>query len=184
MISRSDKLINRILVGCINFYQKNISPHKGYCCAHRSLHGSLPCSGYAKSVLLENNLYDAIKLSNQRFKECSQAEVLLRNRLHESSPSTQVANNSLKIDGYARLSRRSYLAWFFLSLITFLSFGLISVKPASASSGSMIARGCKGTYNGGNNSSNSSDDGGIPPGVCCGGIGIGVGIANAVANQK
>lgn len=67
------KLINKFAVRGINFYQKWLSPHKGYSCAHRQVHGGLSCSEYVKQAFLHNDLKTSIELANQRFHACGQA---------------------------------------------------------------------------------------------------------------
>jgi putative component of membrane protein insertase Oxa1/YidC/SpoIIIJ protein YidD len=65
------------LVFGVNFYQRFISPYKGYVCSHRVLHGKASCSQYVKEVLLQNNILTAVKLSKRRFSDCQSAYITL-----------------------------------------------------------------------------------------------------------
>lgn len=40
-------LLKYLSIGLIHFYQKFISPHKGFCCAYRKYSGGRSCSHYA-----------------------------------------------------------------------------------------------------------------------------------------
>ncbi|WP_013325013.1 membrane protein insertion efficiency factor YidD [Gloeothece verrucosa] len=60
-------------VWSINGYQKHISPKKGFSCPHRLLHGGLSCSEYVKSVFMDQNLSQVVKMSVERFKDCALA---------------------------------------------------------------------------------------------------------------
>ncbi|HIQ07804.1 MAG TPA: membrane protein insertion efficiency factor YidD, partial [Thiotrichaceae bacterium] len=50
----------------ISLYQRNISPHKGFTCAHRGLHGGDSCSEYARKKLLEKGTFNCLKAIKQR----------------------------------------------------------------------------------------------------------------------
>lgn len=54
----------------INFYQKFISPYKGFNCAHRVATGEVGCSGYGKKVISRFGLIKGIQLLNRRFYDC------------------------------------------------------------------------------------------------------------------
>lgn len=61
-------------------YQKYISPHKGFSCAYRLLHGGESCSNYFKRVIGEEGLITAIQVAEQRFQDCRTANEILRAR--------------------------------------------------------------------------------------------------------
>ena len=67
-----------LLVGLVRFYQRFLSPHKGFCCAHRVLHGGQSCSVAVKSILLEQGAWMSWKEIWQRFRECQVAARTLR----------------------------------------------------------------------------------------------------------
>ena len=82
----SPNRLSQVAVGLINKYQRYLSPHKGYSCAHRTLHGGDSCSQHAKTQIVRVGIWRAIPLMRQRFRLCAQASQSLRNllnRLHE-----------------------------------------------------------------------------------------------------
>lgn len=64
----------------IGGYQKYLSPHKGFSCAHRVWHRGESCSEYAKRTIVERGLMDAIPLVRERFQECKVANERLQQR--------------------------------------------------------------------------------------------------------
>ncbi|MEC4804377.1 MAG: membrane protein insertion efficiency factor YidD [Jaaginema sp. PMC 1079.18] len=64
----------------ITFYQKYISPYKGFACAHRVLYKKDSCSQYVKTLLIEQDLQSAIALSHQRFRDCKKARLILQSK--------------------------------------------------------------------------------------------------------
>ncbi|MCZ2202268.1 MAG: membrane protein insertion efficiency factor YidD [Cylindrospermopsis raciborskii PAMP2012] len=116
--------IRFIFVSLINGYQKYLSPYKGYSCAHRILHQGESCSQYVKRSLLQQDLQTAIKLSQQRFVDCSKAAQVLS---HQRSPYSPINKSSNQPRFYHPISRRIFILVILPSLFT---FGLIS--PALA----------------------------------------------------
>ncbi|BBM86142.1 membrane protein insertion efficiency factor YidD [Candidatus Uabimicrobium amorphum] len=74
-----------LAIHAINGYQKYISPYKGFCCAHRVLHGLDSCSEYAKKTVAQNGVYNSIKKIRQRFAACRQANMLLMEEKKKST---------------------------------------------------------------------------------------------------
>jgi putative component of membrane protein insertase Oxa1/YidC/SpoIIIJ protein YidD len=72
-----DPLAKTMAINSITAYQKYISPRKGFSCSHRRLHGGESCSNYIKRILTDQNLTEVIKLSLQRFKDCTHASKTL-----------------------------------------------------------------------------------------------------------
>lgn len=60
-----------LAIKAINFYQKFISPYKGFNCTHRVATGETSCSGYGKKVIQRFGLMVGLKLLNRRFYDCS-----------------------------------------------------------------------------------------------------------------
>ena len=75
-----DRLSRQTASALITSYQKNISPKKGFSCAHRVLHGGESCSQYIKRIILKQGLLGAIPLSRQRLQACKAANQVLRAR--------------------------------------------------------------------------------------------------------
>ncbi len=70
---------NFILVS-IEWYQVYLSPRKGFCCAHRVLHGTDSCSEWIKRLVLRVGVIRAVPLSIRRFRSCNEAyEILSQN---------------------------------------------------------------------------------------------------------
>ncbi|MBD2492810.1 membrane protein insertion efficiency factor YidD [Nostoc sp. FACHB-280] len=93
-ISLLDSFTRQVSVSVIAGYQKHISPHKGFACAHRILYGGESCSQYIKSVIAQEGLRVAFIKSRTRFQACKQANLILRSQLDdsESSESEDEAN--------------------------------------------------------------------------------------------
>ncbi|MEA5572825.1 membrane protein insertion efficiency factor YidD [Calothrix sp. UHCC 0171] len=75
-----DTATRKLSIAAITGYQKYISPHKGFACAHRILHQRESCSQYIKRIAAEEGLKAALKKSRSRFQECKQAHQILKER--------------------------------------------------------------------------------------------------------
>lgn len=64
-------ILQKTLIQCVKFYQKFISPYKGYQCAHGVHTGTISCSGYGMKALKSNEPLVALSLIRQRTKACS-----------------------------------------------------------------------------------------------------------------
>jgi putative component of membrane protein insertase Oxa1/YidC/SpoIIIJ protein YidD len=74
-------------VGAIGVYQRYVSPHKGFCCAHRACTGGLSCSAYAKFALLELGFLRALPRIRQRLFDCSEyATDPFKGKINEDDP--------------------------------------------------------------------------------------------------
>ena len=67
----------RAALAGIRFYQRRLSPLKGFRCAHSVLHGGPGCSGFAAQAIRERGLLGAIRPIHQRFRDCRAAFVTL-----------------------------------------------------------------------------------------------------------
>jgi len=72
----------RGLAALITFYQRRLSPHKGFRCAHCVLHGGVSCSAHAKSLLLRRGLLRAFRGMRARFAACGAAAAVLNAESH------------------------------------------------------------------------------------------------------
>ena len=63
-------MINKSAIASINFYQKYISPKKGYYCAYRVHHNDLSCSEFAKTTIQNIGLLNSFSVIKNRFEEC------------------------------------------------------------------------------------------------------------------
>ena len=57
----------------INFYQRFMSPYKGFRCAHAAYHSGPSCSSAIKSIVKEHGLIKGRPLIKARFVECRTA---------------------------------------------------------------------------------------------------------------
>lgn len=71
------------IAGAISGYQKHISPRKGYCCAHRALHGGASCSEFGRRVVLRYGVLRFLVLQVRRFARCAYAFSVLQARQNE-----------------------------------------------------------------------------------------------------
>lgn len=84
-------MIARLAVAeVIAAYQRYVSPHKGFCCAHHALHHRGSCSTFGKRVVLRFGVLRFFSLMWRRLKSCRAAyQVLLteaRQRPNEGEP--------------------------------------------------------------------------------------------------
>lgn len=91
-----DSGLGQIATTAIGGYQKYLSPHKGFSCAHRLLHGGKPCSEYVKGAIAENGLFRAIEVSRERFVACKEANQILRARYSRISAEEDDSNPQKK----------------------------------------------------------------------------------------
>jgi putative component of membrane protein insertase Oxa1/YidC/SpoIIIJ protein YidD len=73
-------LIDSVAIAAITGYQRYLSPHKGFRCAHRVLHQGESCSQYVKREVQEAGLVAALRSSRVRFAECKEANQIIRER--------------------------------------------------------------------------------------------------------
>ncbi len=88
-ISLFDSLSRQISVGAISGYQKHVSPHKGFVCAHRVLYGTESCSQYIKRVVAQDGLKVAFVKSRERFQSCKQANHILKSQTENTEPTEE-----------------------------------------------------------------------------------------------
>ncbi|PSB43559.1 hypothetical protein C7B80_23745 [Cyanosarcina cf. burmensis CCALA 770] len=80
LTSQWDAAARTVALNLIEFYQRSVSPRKGFDCSHRILYGSQSCSAYVKHLLVRQSLLSAMKLSTQRFQACSRARQILKSQ--------------------------------------------------------------------------------------------------------
>ncbi|PHM07526.1 membrane protein insertion efficiency factor YidD [Nostoc sp. 'Peltigera malacea cyanobiont' DB3992] len=88
-ISLFDSFTRQVSTAAITGYQKHISPHKGFACAHRILYNGESCSQYIKQVVAKEGLKAAFVNSRERFQACKQANQILRMHSENSEESTE-----------------------------------------------------------------------------------------------
>jgi putative component of membrane protein insertase Oxa1/YidC/SpoIIIJ protein YidD len=70
--------LNTPLIWSIEFYQRFISPYKGFRCAHAALHQGQSCSQAVKHIILQHGIWRGRPLIKQRFADCKAAYVHLQ----------------------------------------------------------------------------------------------------------
>ena len=70
--------LDAVCLALINFYQRHLSPRKGYRCAHARLHGGAGCSGFARDAIEHRGLRAALPQVRARFGACKAAAQTLR----------------------------------------------------------------------------------------------------------
>jgi len=84
-------MLTKLSITAINLYQNYISPHKGYCCAHRAYTGEDSCSQYAKVAIAENGFFSAFPLIREQFNKCSfAAEKMKKKRKKKTKKDDQI----------------------------------------------------------------------------------------------
>jgi putative component of membrane protein insertase Oxa1/YidC/SpoIIIJ protein YidD len=133
-------VFRQFLIQLISWYQKRLSPLKGYSCAHRLLYGCESCSQFIKQTLQQQDLKTAIQLSSKRFAECNSAArtIMLRDMKQQFVDE--------KIDVKPRwsesLSRRKFLLTVIVAAFT---FGFITPATASEIEAVLLVQAPKGT---------------------------------------
>ncbi len=61
----------------IRGYQRNLSPRKGWSCAHRVAHGGASCSAAVRDLVAHRGVVRAVVPTAARFVACYQAAALL-----------------------------------------------------------------------------------------------------------
>ena len=99
-----EKNIRQTGIFLIRCYQKYLSPHKGFSCAHRVLYQEESCSQYVKRMLSEQDLRVAIALSRQRFMDCKTAKIILRSETTDQKRRRERGSNGWSCDCFPRIS--------------------------------------------------------------------------------
>ncbi len=66
------------LILVINYYQRYISPYKGFHCAYANQYGGDSCSQAIKRILLNEGCIKSFHFSRSRFRNCRNANETLR----------------------------------------------------------------------------------------------------------
>lgn len=88
-ISDFDSFTRQISTAAITGYQKHISPHKGFVCAHRVLYGGESCSQYIKRAIAQDGLKIAFIKSRERFQACKQANQKMHSQIENPEPTEE-----------------------------------------------------------------------------------------------
>ena len=92
------KMISQASIYGIDFYQKKMSPHKGYCCAYRYYTGKNSCSEFTKKSILKFGLLKSIPYFFEHLKKCKKVYELNRNNTNDKTP-IETSKKNKKVDG-------------------------------------------------------------------------------------
>lgn len=70
-------LLDATALLAIRFYQRWLSPHKGFCCAHAAVHGGLTCSAAVAQIVHEHGVLGGRLHVKARFTACRAAYRLI-----------------------------------------------------------------------------------------------------------
>jgi len=87
-------LASSIAIKSIEFYQKELSHRKKYCCAHGVLHQGLTCSEYSKQKIEKYGIFQGVKETILRLKEC----YLASKKIKEIRSELAISDNGLSED--------------------------------------------------------------------------------------
>lgn len=75
-------MLNKSAIFSINFYQKYISPNKGYCCAYKYYSTKDSCSEFAKKSFMKYGFIKSIMLTKIHLKKCKEVHFYIeKNKL-------------------------------------------------------------------------------------------------------
>ncbi len=74
-----------VIILLISFYQRFISPYKGFRCAHNVLYRESSCSVAVKQIIHEHGVFSGWALINQRFRDCREASFILQSAKQKSA---------------------------------------------------------------------------------------------------
>ncbi|MFS1430823.1 membrane protein insertion efficiency factor YidD [Vibrio splendidus] len=73
-------MLSKLSLLAISFYQKFISPRKGYRCAYGVLHGTHGCSGHVKKAIQIKGVISAIPDIKNQFANCKSASIEIQRK--------------------------------------------------------------------------------------------------------
>ncbi len=63
----------KLAINMICYYQKHISPYKGFCCAQHALTGEPSCSEFTKRAIEQHGLLRSMPFIRQQFINCKKS---------------------------------------------------------------------------------------------------------------
>ncbi|WP_434661163.1 membrane protein insertion efficiency factor YidD [Klebsiella sp. MISC125] len=78
--------MNNLILKFIVFYQRVISPRKGYRCAYGALHHTQGCSGAVKEIIQQKGVIGGWGEIRQRFSDCRLAAETLQKQKPKDDP--------------------------------------------------------------------------------------------------
>ena len=72
----------------IHFYQKYISPYKGFRCAHGAYYGGDSCSGAVSKIIRRKGLINGFTAIKNQFRRCSHAYMKIKEKVARTKKNT------------------------------------------------------------------------------------------------
>ena len=66
-----------IAISAIDWYRRDVSPHKGFACAYRVQWGGRSCAGVVRAALINHGLFGGVRAAARQPFRCYQASRLL-----------------------------------------------------------------------------------------------------------
>lgn len=92
------EILNKVVEELILWYRSNISPIKGYQCAHNTLHGKGSCSDWALSVTQEKGALVMLLNLITRLNECNSSLIALNKNNNNSDQKKEKGQECGKSD--------------------------------------------------------------------------------------
>ena len=77
-MSKPASRLDRATLRGIGFYQRHLSPRKGFCCAHAALHGGESCSAAVARIIREDGVLRGQPKIAAQFAACREAHNAIR----------------------------------------------------------------------------------------------------------
>ena len=108
-MKRNVNALDAICLLAIGFYQRQLSPRKGYRCAYARVNGGAGCSGFVRAAIEQHGLRDATPRIRARFGACKAAARALRAERDNAgeSPITNVPSDEAVKRDIKRQRRRT-----------------------------------------------------------------------------
>ncbi len=85
--------VSSLALSAIGFYQRRLSRHKGFRCAHHAILGQGSCSHYGRQAFTQHPPLEAYRLVRTRLKECR--DVFLSSRSEEENERRKRRDNAI-----------------------------------------------------------------------------------------
>lgn len=91
--------MNNLILEAIVFYQRVISPRKGYRCAYGVLHHTQGCSGAVKEIIQRKGVIGGWEEIRQRFADCRLAAEALQDQKPGEKPKRKKKGDNCDFSG-------------------------------------------------------------------------------------
>ena len=92
-VSHHVNVVTSKAVGAIDWYRREVSPHKGFSCAYRVQWGGRSCAGVVRAALINDGLFAGVRAAARQPFWCYEASRLLA---EQSEPEKKDAEPKLK----------------------------------------------------------------------------------------